>query len=81
MLVESSLYFDEAYTIPTMENTVSEITGSYDFTIDYEIIENKAVFNVTLDASLSQYETEVQEALDLQYSESPDVVIQVTVGD
>lgn len=81
VLVESSLYFDEAYTIPTMETTVSEITGSYDFTIDYEIIENKAVFNVTLDASLSQYVTEVQEALDLQYSESPDVVIHVTVGD
>lgn len=74
--VSVSLDFDEVYTIPVIENIIKEITGSSTgYTVSYSIENNKAVFTITLDSSLAEYEEEINTALEEHFTGADDVVI------
>lgn len=79
--VDVSLNFDNVYTVPIIEDIVEEVTGSSTgFTVVYSIENTKAVFTITLDSSLSQYENEVKLAVEAHFAGTNDVVIVVQVS-
>lgn len=80
ILIDVSIYFDELYTIPEIERIITEVTGETEgFTVTYSIEQRKAVFTITLDSSLAQYENEVKFALEAHFAGASDVVIIVQV--
>jgi hypothetical protein len=80
VLVDVSLDFDNIYTVPTIENIVEEVTGSSTgYTVVYSIEDTMAVFTITLDSSLTQYENEVRLAVEAHFAGADDVVIVVEV--
>lgn len=80
ILIDVSIYFDELYTIPEIERIITEVTGETEgFTVTYSIEQRKAVFTITLDSSLAQYENEVRFAVEAHFAGASDVVIIVQV--
>lgn len=80
VLVSISIYFDEVYTIPVIEGIIEEVTGTdTGYTVVYSIVDKKAVFTITLDNSLAQYEEEVKDAVEAHFADADDVVIVVVV--
>lgn len=81
--VDVSLYFDQEYTVPTIENIIKEITGSTTgYTVTYELdeINNQVIFTITLSSSLASYEEEIQTALNDYFEGTSDVVINIVVS-
>lgn len=80
VIVDVSLFFDDLYTVPEIEKIIEEITGTdTGYTVVYSIENKKAVFTITLDNSLAQYETEIKEAVEAHFAGATDVVIVVEV--
>ena len=80
ILIDVSIYFDELYTIPEIERIITEVTGETEgFTVTYSIEQRKAVFTITLDSSLAQYENEVKFTVEAHFAGASDVVIIVQV--
>ena len=80
VILDLSLYFDELYTIPIMESIIEEITGTdTGYTVTYTIENKKAVFTITLDNSLAQYEDEILLAEEAHFKGATDVVIIIQV--
>jgi uncharacterized protein YebE (UPF0316 family) len=78
--VSVSLDFDEVYTIPVIENIIEEVTGSSTgYTVSYSIENNKAVFTITLDSSLAEYEEEINTALEEHFAGADDIVIVIQI--
>lgn len=79
-LVTVSLDFDNIYTIPVINDIIAEITGeTTGYTVVYSIVGSKAVFTITLDSSLSEYEDAVRTAVEAHFAGANDVVIIVEV--
>ena len=75
-----SIYFDDVYTVPEIKRIIKEVTGSdTGYTVVYSIENRKAVFTITLDSSLAQYEEEVRLAVEAHFAGASDVVIVVQV--
>lgn len=80
VLVDVSIYFDDIYTVPEIERIIAEVTGSdTGYTVVYSIVNRKAVFTITLDSSLAQYETAVKDAVEAHFAGANDVIIIVQV--
>ncbi len=80
VLVDVSLDFDNIYTIPVIEEIIEEVTGaSSGYTVVYSIENSKAVFTITLDSSLAEYENAVKLAVEEHFAGTDDVVIIVQV--
>ena len=80
VIIDVSIYFDDLYTVPVIEQIVEEVTGSSTgFTVVYSIENKKAVFTITLDSSLAQYENEVKLAVEKHFEGANDVIIVVEV--
>ena len=80
VLVTVSLNFDDIYTIPVIENIIKEVTGEdLGYTVGFSIENKKAVFTITLDSSLAQYENEIRIALEAHFKGANDVVIVIEV--
>ena len=80
VLVTVSLYFDDLYTVPEIESIVEEVTGSTTgYSVVYGIENKKAVFTITLDSSLAQYEEAVKDAVEAHFADANDVRIVVVV--
>lgn len=80
VIIDVSLYFDDLYTVPEIESIIEEVTGTdTGYTVVYSIENKKAVFTITLDSSLSQYEDAVKEAVEAHFAGANDVVIVVVV--
>jgi hypothetical protein len=80
ILIDVSIYFDELYTVPAIERIITEVTGETEgFTVTYSIVQRKAVFTITLDSSLAQYENEVRVAVEAHFAGASDVIIIVQV--
>ena len=78
VLVTVALDFDNVYTIPVMESIIEDITGEDSgYTVVYSFENKKAVFTITLDSSLAQYENEIRIALKAHFAGANDVVIVV----
>ena len=78
--IDVSLNFDNVYTVPIIEGIVEDVTGSSSgFTVVYSIENTKAVFTITLDSSLAEYENEVKLAVEAHFAGTNDVVIVVQV--
>ena len=78
--VDVSIYFDDVYTVPEIKRIIKEITGSdTGYTVVYSINHRKAVFTITLDSSLAEYETEIRVALEAHFARSKDVVVVIQV--
>jgi hypothetical protein len=78
--IDVSLDFDNVYTVPIIEGIIEDITGSSSgFTVVYSIENTKAVFTITLDSSLAEYENEVKLAVEAHFAGTNDVVIVVQV--
>lgn len=78
--IDVSLNFDNVYTVPIIEGIIEDITGSSSgFTVVYSIENTKAVFTITLDSSLAEYENEVKLAVEAHFAGTNDVVIVVQV--
>lgn len=80
VLVTVSLDFDDVYTIPAIENIIEDVTGEDSgYTVVFSIENKKAVFTITLDSSLAQYENEVKNAVEAHFEGANDVIIVVQV--
>ena len=80
IIVDVSIFFDETYTVPEIERIVESVTGSdTGYTVTYSIEHRKAVFTITLDSSLAQYENEVRLAVEAHFAGTTDVIIIVQV--
>lgn len=80
ILIDVSIYFDDVYTVPEIKRIIKEVTGSdTGYTVVYSIENRKAVFTITLDNSLAQYEEEVRLAVEAHFVGASDVVIVVQV--
>lgn len=80
VLVTVSLDFDDIYTIPVIENIIKEVTGEESgYTVVFSIENKKAVFTITLDSSLAEYEDEVKNAVEAHFEGANDVIIVVQV--
>ena len=80
VIIDVSIYFDDLYTVPEIEKIIEEVTGSdTGYTVVYSIEGKHAVFTITLDSSLAQYETEVKDAVEAHFIGADDVVIVVEV--
>lgn len=80
VIVDMSLYFDDLYTVPEIERIIEEITGTdTGYTVSYTIENKKAVFTITLDNSLAQYENEIRVALEEHFAGASDVIIVIEV--
>ncbi len=80
IIVDVSIFFDETYTVPEIERIVESVTGSdTGYTVTYSIEHRKAVFTITLDSSLAQYENEVRVAVEAHFAGTTDVIIIVQV--
>ena len=78
VLVTVSLDFDNVYTIPVIESIIEDVTGEDSgYTVVFSIENKKAVFTITLDSSLAQYENEIRIALKAHFAGANDVVIVV----
>jgi hypothetical protein len=78
--IDVSLNFDNVYTVPIIEGIIEDVTGSSSgFTVVYSIENTKAVFTITLDSSLAEYENEVKLAVEAHFAGTNDVVIVVQV--
>jgi len=80
VLVTVALDFDDVYTIPAIENIIEDVTGEDSgYTVVFSIENKKAVFTITLDSSLAQYENEVKNAVEAHFEGANDVIIVVQV--
>ena len=80
VVIDVSVYFDDIYTVPEIERIIADITGTdTGYTVVYSIEHKKAVFTITLDNSLAQYEDEVRVAVEAHFAGANDVVIIVQV--
>lgn len=80
VLVTVSLDFDNIYTVPVIENIIKGITGTdTGYTVVYSIENKKAVFTITLNSSLAEYETEIKETVEAHFNSASDVIIVVQV--
>lgn len=80
VIIDLSLYFDDIYTIPNMEKIIEDITGTdTGYTITYAIENKKAVFTITLDSSLAQYEEEILIAEEAYFEGASDVIVHIQV--
>ena len=80
ILVDVSIYFDDIYTVPEIERIIKDVTGEdTGYTVVYSIDHRKAVFTITLDPSLSEYENEVRLAVEAHFAGAKDVIIVVQV--
>ena len=80
VIVDVSIYFDEVYTIPEIKRIIEDVTGTdTGYTVTYSIQHRKAVFTITLDSSLAQYEDEVRVAVEAHFAGATDVIIIVQV--
>lgn len=80
VVVDVSIFFDEIYTVPEIKRIIAEVTGSdTGYTVVYSIEHRKAVFTITLDSSLAQYEEEIRLALEAHFAGTTDVIIIVQV--
>lgn len=80
VIIDVSIYFDEIYTVPEIERIIKEVTGSdTGYTVVYSIEHKKAVFTITLDESLAEYENEIRIALEAHFAGANDVVIIIEV--
>lgn len=78
--IDISLDFDITYTIPTIEQIIEDVTGSSTgFSVSYSIENNKAVFTITLDSSLAEYEEEINNALEKHFAGASDVEIVIQI--
>lgn len=78
--VDVSLDFDTEFTIPVIESIIEEVTGSSTgYTVVYSIENTKAVFTITLDSSLAEYEDQVRMAVEAHFAGADDVIIVVQV--
>lgn len=78
--VDVSIFFDQIYTVPEIKRIIKEVTGEDEgYTVVYSIEHRKAVFTITLDSSLAQYEDEIRVALDAHFAGTTDVVIIIEV--
>lgn len=80
VLVDVSIYFDDLYTVPEIERIIADITGTdTGYTVVYSIENKMAVFTITLDPSLAEYEEEIRLALEVHFASASDVIIIVQV--
>lgn len=80
VVIDVSVYFDDIYTVPEIERIIADVTGTdTGYTVVYSIEHKKAVFTITLDNSLAQYEDEVRMAVEAHFAGANDVVIIVQV--
>lgn len=80
VLVDVSIYFDDIYTVPEIKRIIAEVTGTdTGYTVVYSIVNRKAVFTITLDSSLAEYETAVKDAVEAHFAGANDVIIIVQV--
>ena len=80
VLVTVALNFDNVYTIPTIESIIEDVTGEDSgYTVVFSFENKKAVFTITLDSSLAQYENEIRIALEAHFAGANDVVIVVEI--
>jgi hypothetical protein len=80
VIVDVSIFFDDVYTVPEIKRIIKEITGTETgYTVVYSINHRKAVFTITLDSSLAEYENEIRVALEAHFAGSSDVVIVIQV--
>lgn len=80
VIVDVSIYFDDVYTVPEIKRIIKEVTGSdTGYTVVYSIEHKKAVFTITLDPSLEEYEDEIRLALEAHFAGAKDVVIIIEV--
>ena len=80
VLVTVALDFDNVYTIPTIESIIEDVTGEDSgYTVVFSFENKKAVFTITLDSSLTQYENEIRIALEAHFAGANDVVIVIDV--
>lgn len=80
VIVDVSVYFDDVYTVPEIKRIIKEVTGTdTGYTVVYSINRKKAVFTITLDESLAEYENEIRIALDAHFAVASDVVIIIEV--
>ena len=80
ILVTLSIDFDNVYTIPVIESIIEDVTGEDSgYTVVFSIENKKAVFTITLDSSLAQYENEIRIALKAHFAGANDVVIVVEI--
>lgn len=80
VLITVSLDFDDIYTVPEIENIIKDITGEDSgYTVVFSIENKKAVFTITLDSSLSQFENEVKDVVEAHFEGANDVIIVVQV--
>jgi hypothetical protein len=80
VIVDVSIFFDDVYTIPEIKKIIKEITGSETgYTVVYSINHKKAIFTITLDSSLAEYENEIRIALEAYFAGSSDVIIVIEV--
>ena len=78
--VDVSILFDQIYTVPEIKRIIKEVTGEDEgYTVVYSIEHRKAVFTITLDSSLAQYEEEIRVALEAHFAGTTDVVIIIEV--
>lgn len=80
VVIDVSIFFDDIYTVPEIERIIADVTGTdTGYTVVYSIEHKKAVFTITLDNSLAQYEDEVRVAVEAHFAGANDVVIIVQV--
>lgn len=80
VLVSVALNFDNIYTIPVIEDIIKDITGEDEgYTVVFSIENKKAVFTITLDSSLAEYETQIKNAVEEHFEDASDVIIVVQV--
>ena len=80
VIVDVSIFFDDVYTVPEIERIIKEITGTESgYTVVYSINHRKAIFTITLDSSLAEYENEIRIALEAHFAGSSDVIIVIQV--
>lgn len=80
VLINVSIYFDDLYTVPEIKRIIADITGTdTGYTVVYSIEKKMAVFTITLDPSLAEYEEEIRLALEVHFASASDVIIIVQV--
>lgn len=81
VVVDVSIYFDEIYTVPEIERIIAEVTGTTTgYTVVYSLDNQKAIFTITLNSSLSQYESEIRYNLEKHFEGADDVVIIINIA-
>lgn len=80
VIVDVSIFFDDVYTVPEIKRIIKDITGTESgYTVVYSIVHRKAVFTITLDESLAEYENEIRVALEAHFAGSTDVIVVIQV--